>query len=927
MVSISTTQSALLPVSGPTVTAPTESSVAAATGVCVTIHGHFYQPPRENPYLDAIERQASASPFHDWNERIDNECYRPNAFARILNDRGEVAGIVNNYEYMSFNIGPTLMSWLERYDAEVYQRILEADRKSCQRLNGHGNAIAQVYNHIIMPLANERDKYTQIRWGIADFRSRFDRNPEGMWLAETAVDYATLEVLVAEGIRFIVLAPSQAERCRLLIGQNQAGEQETDSEWHEVGGGQIDPTRPYRCYLKPEMRLMADHQLSPLSSHHFGRGQGQHSAGSTANTPYMDIFFYDGPISRDMGFNDVLSSSNHLAGRLGQAVRGDHRPAQLISVATDGETFGHHKNSTEKCLAYAFTEEFPRRGWTVTNFAHYLSQNPSTWEVELKPVTAWSCSHGVDRWQDDCGCGGGGGWHLLWRRPLRDTLNWLRDRLIPIYEEAGRKLLRDPWKARDEYIDVMRDRSTANVDSFLDRHQVRPLDAAEQVDALRLLEMQRHALLMFTSCGWFFEEVSRPEGVQILRYAARALELAGEVTGVHLEKDFIDRLALLPSNVDCFKTGAEVYRQLVTTAQISLRQVAAHYAISSLFAKYPREQRVYCYQAQQQDFQIQRMGSMTLAVGQLQLTSEITRETEVFVFAAFHLGGWDFHCCIQPFGSRRSYTMLKERLFGVLQEASAAHAILEMVRLFGDQSFSLRDLFAEERHRIVQLLSQENLTRLDQLYTQVYRENYGVMMAFHRDELSVPVELQVAAEVALGHRCLTVAKALELETKDAESLLADIEAIATEAGHLRCRLKVPEVKEILEKLIWRDLDALLQAGSAVDERSPVKLEADILHIERLIAVGDRLSLGLCLDKSQELYFDSLYSQIVPLCLGWLQRRAAAAGENKVNHVALDIARSDGGWELPSIRQLLELGQTLGVDVECWLNQLSRSVVD
>ncbi|NQE33952.1 DUF3536 domain-containing protein [Microcoleus asticus] len=922
MVSISTTQSDVLPLSAPTVTPATQSSVAAATGVCVTVHGHFYQPPRENPYLDAIERQASASPAHDWNERIDNECYRPNAFARIINDRGEVTGIVNNYEYMSFNIGPTLMSWLERYDTEVYQRILEADRKSCQRLNGHGNAIAQVYNHIIMPLANERDKYTQIRWGIADFRSRFDRDPEGMWLAETAVDYATLEVLVAEGIRFIVLAPSQAERCRPLIGQNHEGEPGHNSEWHEVGGGQIDPTRPYRCYLKPEMRLMADHQLSPLSTHYFGRQHSQNSPAPTANTPYIDIFFYDGPISRDMGFNDVLSSSHHLVGRLGQAVRGDHRPAQLICVATDGETFGHHKNGTEKCLAYAFTEEFPRRNWTVTNFAHYLSQNPSAWEVELKPVTAWSCSHGVDRWQDDCGCGGGGEWNQKWRRPLRDTLNWLRDRLIPIYEEAGRKLLCDPWKARDEYIYVIRDRSPSNVDSFLERHQVRPLDAGEQVDALRLLEMQRHALFMFTSCGWFFEEISRPEGVQILRYAARALELAGEVTGVQLEKDFVAQLALVPSNVDYFKTGAEVYRKLVVTAQISLRQVAAHYAISSLFAKYPREQRVYCYQALQEDFQIQRMGSMTLAVGQLQLTSEITRETEVYVFAALHLGGWDFHCCIQPFGSRRSYTMLKERLFGVLQEASAAHAILEMVRLFGDQSFSLRDLFAEERHRIVQLLSQENLTRLDQLYTQVYRENYGVMMAFHRDELPVPVELQVAAEVALGHRCLTAAKALEVETEDVEPLLAEIEAIATESGHLRCRLNVPEVKQILEKLVWRSLDALLQAGSGMEDRSPVKLEADIRTIERLIAVGDRLSLGLCLDRSQELYFNSLYSQIVPLCLGWLQLQDASAGDSVVAAVALGIAGSGVGWDLPSIRQLLELGRTLAVDVECWLNQLS-----
>lgn len=922
MVSISQTKSDQLTFSDrEEITAGTQNMAATATGVCVTVHGHFYQPPRENPYLDAIERQGSAHPFHDWNERIDNECYRPNAFARILNDRGEVAGIVNNYEYLSFNIGPTLMSWLQRYDNEVYQRILEADRKSCQRLNGHGNAIAQVYNHIIMPLANERDKHTQIRWGVADFRSRFDREPEGMWLAETAVDYATLEVLVAEGIRFIVLAPSQAERCRHLPSHDNS-----NPEWHEVGGGQIDPTRPYRCYLKPELRWAVSNELSPLSSHNSSHGNG-HNSEATTNTPYIDIFFYDGPISRDMGFNDVLSTSNHLAGRLGQAVRGDHRPAQLIAVATDGETFGHHKNSTEKCLAYAFTEEFPRRGWTVTNFAHYLSENPSDWEVELKPVTAWSCSHGVDRWQDDCGCGGGGGWHQKWRRPLRDTLNWLRDRLIPIYEEAGRKLFRDPWAARDEYIDVIGDRTQANVDNFLSKHQIHPLDAAEQVDALRLLEMQRHALLMFTSCGWFFEEISRPEGVQILRYAARAVELAAEVSGIQLEKDFVDRLDLAPSNVECFKTGAEVYRQLVTTAQVSLKQVAAHYAISSLFAKYPREQRVYCYQAQQLDFQMQRMGSMTLGIGQLQLTSEITRETELFVFAAFHLGGWDFHCCIQPFGSDRSYTMLKERLFGVLQEASAAHAILEMVRLFGDQSFSLRDLFAEERHRIVRLLSQENLTRLDQLYTQVYRENYGVMMAFHRDELVVPVELQVAAEVALGHRCLTAAKALERETADAESLLGEIEAISTEANNLRCWLKVPEIRHILERLIYRFLKALLEEGSDVTLLSPVELEVDIRSIERLIAVGNRLGLGLCLDRSQELYFDSMHSQIVPLCLGWLQRQTGSTTKSAIDPVGLDMLDSDSGWELPVIRQLLELGQTLAVDVECWLDQLGRSFSD
>ncbi|MBW4545492.1 MAG: DUF3536 domain-containing protein [Symplocastrum torsivum CPER-KK1] len=853
-------------------------SLQTATGVYVTVHGHFYQPPRENPYLDTIERQPSATPFHDWNERIHHECYRPNAFARVLNERGEVVGIVNNYEYLSFNIGPTLMSWLERYDVEVYQRILEADRKSAERLNGHGNAIAQVYNHIIMPLANERDKYTQIRWGKEDFRSRFGRDPEGMWLAETAVDYATLEALVAEEIKFIILAPSQAERCRPLPNDDQPV-----TQWLEVGGSQIDPTRPYRCFL--------------------------------ADGKYIDIFFYDGPISRDMGFNDVLSYSPHFLGRLGQAVRGDHRPAQLISVATDGETFGHHKGGTEKCLAYAFTQEIPNRGWTVTNFAHYLSINPPTWEVVLKPVTAWSCAHGVERWQEDCGCGGGGAWNQKWRRPLRDALDWLRDRLAKVYEETGRQLFRDPWAARDEYIKVMRDRSPANVESFLDRHRNHKLSPAEQIDALRLLEMQRHALLMYTSCGWFFEELSRPEGVQILRYASHALELAGDVAGVQLEKGFLRRLALAPSNVDFFKTGLEVYRQLVVSAQISFKQVAAHYAISSLFTSYPQQQRLYCYEAHQLDYQLQRMGSLTLAVGQLRLVSEITWESSHLVFAVLHLGGWDFHCCIQPFAGRRAYSKLKEKVFEALKQASAAHAILAMNQMFGDQSFSLQNLFAEERHRIMGLLSQETLTRLDQLYTQVYRDNYGVLMAFHRDELSVPQELQVAAEIALSNRCLCSLRSLEQETSDPQmvfSHLAELEAIATEAQHLRCQLKIPEARQTLEQMILRSLWQVLH------DANPDTLKFDIYRIERLIELGNQLHLGLCLDRCQELYFSSLQTRLVPQCKLAIQAQLISE-KNDVGELTKLPSKTD--WDTTQLRQLLQLGEKLAVDVSHWLSQL------
>ncbi len=234
-------------------------SLQTSTGIYIVIHGHFYQPPRENPYLDVIERQPSANPCHDWNERIYHECYRPNTVDRVLNDRGEVVGIINNYEYLSFNIGPTLMRWLERYYMKVYQAILEADRKSCERLNGHGNAIAQVYNHIIMPLANQRDKLTQIRWGKADFHARFDRDPEGMWLAETAIDYPTLEALIDEGICFTILAPSQALRCRPLPSEN-----EPDPDWIEVGEGQIDPVGSRESITSGPSQLDLD---VPISVH------------------------------------------------------------------------------------------------------------------------------------------------------------------------------------------------------------------------------------------------------------------------------------------------------------------------------------------------------------------------------------------------------------------------------------------------------------------------------------------------------------------------------------------------------------------------------------------------------------------------------------------------------------------------------------
>ena len=801
-----------------------EVSVTGKEKIYVSVHGHFYQPPRENPYLGIIERQPSAQPFSNWNQRIYSECYRPNAFARIFNNEGEVLGIINNYEYLSFNIGATLMSWLENHDLETYRKIIEADRISSERLEGHGNAIGQVYNHVILPLANKRDKHTQIKWGKADFRTRFGRETEGMWLAETAVDYPSLLALIDEGIKFIILAPSQAAQCRPLPTKEQA-----EPEWVEVGKAEIDPTRPYRCYIDD------------------GR--------------FIDIFFYDGPISRDMGFGDLLSSSAHFVERLAQAVKTEETDScQLISVATDGETFGHHKRETERALAYAFTVEFPGRGWQVTNFAHYLKISPPTWEVILKPVTAWSCAHGVGRWQEDCGCASEGGWQQKWRKPLREALDWLRDELIEVYQSLASQYLVNPWVARDEYIKVVLDRSTGNVEAFLQSQQKRTLTAAEKVDILRLLEMQRHTLLMYTSCGWFFEEISRPEGVQILQYASRAIELAGEVAGVRLEDEFIDRLSAAPSNLSEYRDGSHIYRKMVTPAKVSFKQVAAHYAIASLFDNYPKEYKIYCYNTLLLDHQKQQIGTSTLAVGQINLRSEITWEEHHFVFVVLHLGGWDFHCCISSFKGRPSYAQLKEELFTAFAQASIVQTVLAMTTAFqGEQFFNLHHLFAEERHRLMQKLTEETKRRLDQLYTQVYRDNYSVLVAFIRDTLPVPIELQVAAEIALSHRCLRTIALLEgsQEVTKKLSYLVQLQEVAQEAEHLYCKLKVPEAKAALERMILQSLLHLFQTNSLNDfqEETQVVIE--------MIKVGQALSIDLSLDKAQELYHHRLHQDMMP----------------------------------------------------------------
>ncbi len=501
---------------------------------CFCVHGHFYQPPRENPWTDEIELQDGAHPHHDWNEKIYHQSYLPNTEAKIFDKKGNVTQTVNNFEKMSFNVGPTLLSWLEKKHRETYQRIIQADQTSRSVHHGHGNAMAQVYNHMIMPLAGYRDQVTQVKWGIREFKYRYGREPEGMWLPETACSEETLEILADEGIKFTILAPQQAQAVKNLDG----------GRWHDVSSGKIDSRMPYRLFFESNPQK------------------------------FIDLFFYDGPIARELSFGSLAFEAKYFAEALDKARAKTEAHPQLIHVATDGETFGHHKAFGERALAYLLNVEAPKRGYAVVNYGEFLESHPPRFEVQIKEGedgdgTSWSCAHGVKRWKENCGChtGGPAGWNQRWRMPLRRSLDWLRDEFFEIYELYGSKYLKDIWSARNEYIEMILSRSSQTQWEFFERHAAKPLAENEVGLSLKLLEMERYAMLMYTSCGWFFNDISGIETVQILRYAARAIELAEQITGKSFEAEFVTHLARAKSNMAEFKTGRGVYQKLVRPAK------------------------------------------------------------------------------------------------------------------------------------------------------------------------------------------------------------------------------------------------------------------------------------------------------------------------------------------------------------------------
>ncbi len=763
----------------------------------ICIHGHFYQPPRENPWLEEVEIQESAAPFHDWNQRITAECYAPNTASRILDQDKKILYIVNNYSQISFNFGPTLLSWLETHEPETYAQILQADKFSQKRFSGHGSALAQVFNHMIMPLADKKDKQNQVIWGIQDFQYRFQRFPEGMWLPETAVDTETLEVLAENGILFTILAQHQAAWIKPLA----------EDSWQDVQGGRIDPTRPYLC------RLPSGREIT--------------------------LFFYDGPISQDIAFGGLLNSGESMAARLTGSFTQDRDWPQMVHVATDGETYGHHHHMGDMALAFSLFYIEAQDLARITIYGEYLEKHPPSWEVQIVENSSWSCAHGVKRWQEHCGCHSGmkPDWIQDWRYPLRQAMDLVRDELRPIFQEQASAYLTDPWLARDNYIQVILDRSRENVLDFLHRHSKRRLQPEEQSLVLTLLEMQRHSLLMYTSCGWFFDEISGIETTQVMRYAARAMQLAREMHPDSLQENYMQILQQAPSNK--YASGRDVYEKFVQPAKVDFDFLGGHYALSSLFEPEPENIRVYCYTVQQKKFAKQQAGNLKLAAGCVRLISDITWQARDICFAAVYLGGHNAHCGLLQDMDTRAFDSMQQEIQNIFAKGDLPNLVRCMDKHFGTSNFNLWHLFKDEQQKVLQGILQSSLDEIRSSLRQILDQNYPLLNFLAQIQLPLPRELALTADSVINCELQQILQQDPAELDRLQQLIAD-------ARNWNIQL---ESTAIGFKAGWY-VDFQMQKL----QKSPDDIEL-MRHIQSLLLILQPLQLHLNLWKSQNTIFE------------------------------------------------------------------------
>lgn len=825
--------------------------------IFLTIHGHFYQPPRENPWLEAIELQDSALPFHDWNERINKECYNPNSISKIVDNRNRILDVVNNYEHMSFNFGPTLLSWMEHFAPLTYERIIKADIESVSEHSGHGNAMAQVYNHIIMPLANENDKQTQIKWGIRDFEYRFGRKPEGMWLAETAVDDKTLKFLEENGIKFTVLSPYQALKFR----------QEGDKDWQDVSWGNIDPARSYRYYIK------------------------------SAPGKFIDLFFYDGAISRSVAFDELLKDGNKFIKRLKEGISDCRDYPQLINIATDGESYGHHTKFGDMALSYVLKIRAKDEGFKITNYAEYLDKYRSNCEVDIKQASSWSCFHGVGRWKEDCGCSTGGhpGWNQKWRKPLRDALDYLRDELIVVFENEGQKYFDNVWNVRNKYINVILDRNEMNVKKFQQENFKPDLTDDDKVHAMELLEIQRQAMLMYTSCGWFFSEISGIETVQIMKYAARAMQLASRFTSKNLEEKFLEILSQAKSNIPEFGTGKDIFERFVKPSIITVKQIATLWALSSLYQDFEDEENVYCYTITRKAYKKVQKNSSTFIVGHIEIQSKITLQKSNVMFALMQYAGGDFHCTIKEYSDDAEFNRIKNDLIKIYTMNTLTEIIRALDEYFGKEYFTLKDIFIEERRKILQILLKGKLEKFSQTYQEMYDEGKGSIYHLQGLGLSIPDEFKISAEYALSHKFNDIVVHSGGFVED--DLIQQATDINFEAKKIDIKLDKSPSNLVFSKKILQNINRLVHSFEI--QQADVVLE--IFDNVR------KLELNVDIAEAQNIYFTKIYHRIGDII-------ASEAFKNKKSS------------NKRFVEMLLDIGENLNINTEFYKRKLDKALL-
>jgi len=771
----------------------------------VCIHGHFYQPPRENAWLERVEVQDSAHPYHDWNERIDAECYGPNATSRILDEQDRITRIVNNYASISFNFGPTLLSWLELHSPATYSAILEADRISRAKFSGHGSAMAQVYSHAILPLCNARDKRTQVRWGIRDFERRFGRRPEGLWLSETAVDLDSLEVLAAEGIRFTVLSPTQASEVRANV----------DAAWRDVSDGSIDTHRAWR------LRLASGREIA--------------------------LFFYDGSTSQAVAFERLLSRGDRFAHRLMSGFDDDGPPGQLVHIATDGETYGHHHAFGDMALAWAVDAIDRDDNVRLTNYGEFLELFPPEGEVRIRENTAWSCSHLLGRWSSDCGCSTGAhpGWNQSWRAGLRRALDRLRDNLAEPWEQAAGRRFADPWAARDAYIDVALHRETEVIDRFLADHASASLEPSERVEALCLMELQRHAMLMYTSCGWFFDDLSGIETRQILQYAGRAIQLAEEWLPGFSGKAFLELLAEARSNDPACGDGRAIYESTLEAAEADLARVAVNHAARALFGEPDRAPRTPGYAIEPSGLRNFRNGDSRAVAGQMKIRSRVTEREAHLAFALFHSTTHEVLASVGPGVAADTFAEWLddlERLFDAGNASSAAERILERI---AGRAFAFNDLFRDEQRSVMHHILESTLHDVEGVYRGLHERHAGLLRRLAGIGTRQPRALRLASELVLNTEI-----AREFSNPDLDPLR--LERLLTEAKDEGVRLDAANLAYRARSGLRRMIDAF---ADAPDDRGRLRLLAETARIVRGLPfhVDVRETENRCYALSRTIY--------------------------------------------------------------------------